>query len=144
MHAEFGLDLLDFFRGIYPWGKLDRLTDRLLRMPRSALQIALAQDEEAAEHQLAADDDAPSASNKPPLESWSPEVEWLAANFDRMGELIQAVVAGIPGGKPPRIRPAPRPETALDRARRRRAWTRHDALVAEVEAAQARRADGRG
>lgn len=112
-------------------------------MPRSALQIALAQDDEAAEEHLAAGDEAPNSG--PPLESWSPEVEYLAAVVDRLGEVIQTVIATTPGAKkPPRMRPVPRPETALDRARRRRAWARHHELVAEVEAAQARYEAKRG
>lgn len=139
LHAEYGLDLHDFFRGRYPWAKLERLTNRLMKTPRSALQVALAQDDEAAERALEESEKDRNISRTPPLETWTPEVEWLVANFDRMGELIQAVLATAPGkSKPPTIRPARRPETAIDRARRRKAWRSHDALVAEVREAQER------
>lgn len=143
MHAEFGLDLLDFFRGQYSWAKLDRLIDRLMRMPRSQVQLEMAEDDEAAEEYLAEHGDTESVSSRPSLAVWSPEVEYLAAVVDRLGEVIQAVVSTVPKAKPPRIRPLPRPKSAFDRARERRAWRRHDALVAEVEEAQARWAASR-
>lgn len=83
----------------------------------------------------AADDDGDGA---PPLATWSPEVQYLAAVFDRLGELIAATIAAA-NGKPPKVRPLPRPRTAFDRARARRALSRHESLVAEMEAARARR-----
>lgn len=138
MHAEFGLDLLDFFRGLLPWGKLDRLIGRLMEMPRSQFQLDLAEDDEAAEEYLAAHGDTDSGSSRPSLAVWSPEVEYLAAVVDRLGEVVQAVISTVPKAKPPRIKPVPRPKSAFDRARERRAWRRHGDLVAEVEAAQAR------
>lgn len=129
--------MLDFFRGVYSWAKLDRLIDRLMRMPRSQTQLDMAEDDEAAEEYLAEHGDKESASSRPSLAVWSPEVEYLAGVVDRLGEVVAAVVASA-GNKPPRIKPLPRPKSAFDRARERRAWRRHDALVAEVEAAQAR------
>ena len=144
MHAEFGLDLLDFFRGRYSWAKLERLLSRIVVLPQSHYRWAIADDDEAAERALEAEEKArregskPKPSPAPPLEAFSPEVQYLAMMVDRLGEVIQAVVSTVPKAKVPKMRPLPRPETALDRARRRKSLQRHHDLVAEVEEAQQR------
>jgi len=114
-----------------------------MQMPRTQLQLAMAEDDEAAEEYLTEHGDNEAGSSRPSLAVWSPEVEYLAAVVDRLGEVIQAVVSTVPKAKPPRIKPLPRPKTAFERARERRAWRRHAALVAEVEEAQARWAASR-
>ncbi len=83
-------------------------------LPRdSAYGQAIADDDE-----LAAAPTSTSGSSAPAVAEWSPEVELLAAVYDRIGELI-AVQTTAPGKtvKPPK--PWPRPLTAADRARTR-------------------------
>lgn len=65
------------------------------------------------------------------MEDWSPEREALADILDRLGNLVQAVIAAA-GAKPPRVAPAPRPDTAVTRLRSQRRVERHHALVARV------------
>lgn len=105
-------------------------------LPQSHYRWAIADDDEAAERALASGDE-PTGSTAPPLEAFSPEVQYLAMGIDRIGELIAATIAAA-GGKPPKVRPLPRPETAFDRAKRRKSLQRHHDLVAEVEQAQQR------
>lgn len=52
-----------------------------------------------------------------PLAEYSPEVDATYHLTDRVGFLIDAVVASS-GGTPPRITPIERPETAFDRVRK--------------------------
>lgn len=75
----------------------------------------------------------PDEKSKPvrKMSDWSPAVELLSALLDRVGELIQATAA-LGGAKPHRVPPAPRPVTALDRARYRRLQQRHESLSARV------------
>ena len=56
-----------------------------------------------------------------PLAHWSPEVEILAALYDRMGDLINATIVAS-GGKSQKVKPWPAPVLAshrVDAARRR-------------------------
>jgi hypothetical protein len=55
----------------------------------------------------------------------------LTMMYDRMGELIQAVIAAA-GAKPRRVPPGPRPYTAFDRLKNTDRRTRHESLVARV------------
>lgn len=63
------------------------------------------------------------------MRDWSPELEMLALMIDRMGEVIQAVIAAQ-GGKPPRIKPMPRPHTAIDELRDPR--RQHQRIMSKV------------
>lgn len=83
-------------------------------------------------------DRIPESSGGPSVEEWSQEAGYLALVVDRLGELLRAVVA-TGGGKPPKVRPLPRPRTAIDRAMTRRSRRRVESLVAEVEAGRSRR-----
>jgi hypothetical protein len=65
------------------------------------------------------------------ISEWSPELEMLTNLYDRAGELIAAVVAAA-GAKPPKVRPAARPTTALQRVRRRQHLAAHRSLVARL------------
>lgn len=127
------MDLLDFFRGRYSWRKLANLIRRL--PPSSLTTEAMANDEELAE-QLR----PPEGRGLPRLSEYTAEVARLDVLADRLGELISVVVQVV-GGKAPRIKPAPRPETAFDRVLRRRTEDRIGDLIAEVEAAQQRWAE---
>lgn len=100
---------------------------------KSRLALARLEDDELAEASLAEVDGR--ASSGPSLADWSPEAAYTVAVVDRLGELISALIAAH-GGKPPKVRPLPRPRTAFDRARWKRSQERHQSLVAEVNAAR--------
>lgn len=57
----------------------------------------------------------------PPATEFAPDVEVLAALFDRLGELIQVSIAAAGSKKKISVKPWPRPETARDIVRRRKA-----------------------
>lgn len=134
-HREYGLDLLDFFRGRHSWRKL---ADLIRRLPPSSLTTeAMAEDDELAD-QIVDRPEQPGAG--PRVSEYTAEVARLDLLADRISELI-AVVVQVAGGKAPRVRPARRPETALTRAQQRRATQRVGSLIAEVEAAQQRWAE---
>jgi hypothetical protein len=50
------------------------------------------------------------------MRDWSPLMEAMAVQVDRLGDIVQAVIA-VQGGKPPRIEPFPRPKTAIEKLR---------------------------
>lgn len=80
--------------------------------------------------------------SRPPSGEWGLEHELLATVVDRLAGVAAAVVAAA-GVKPPSVSAYPRPLSAVERVESRRAWRRHDALVAEVKQAQERQV-GRG
>lgn len=55
----------------------------------------------------------------PPLTEWGMAEGLLASLVDAVNQLIEVTVK-IAGGKPARVKPVPRPETAVDRARAER------------------------
>lgn len=66
---------------------------------------------------------AEQVAKEPPVKSkgvrmrdWSVEMDILAAAVDRLGDVVQAVIASQ-GGKPPVIKPLERPVTALEKLR---------------------------
>lgn len=62
---------------------------------------------------------------------YTPEVEMLSAVFDRLGELIRVVAAtGGSRGRQPQL--APRPESAIERVRRRLAQEKHKRLASRL------------
>lgn len=63
----------------------------------------------------------------PPLTTWTPEVNMLASVIDRLSTLIE-----IQKSKPGQVVQYPRPQTALDKVRFRRAQQKHEAIVAQV------------
>lgn len=126
--------MLDFFRGHYSWRKLLNLLDNLRLADRSLYVQAQMDDPELAEF-LATQPDGPPGG--PALSEWTPEVAALTAILDRLGEVVSAVIAAA-GGKPGKLKPSPRPRTAIDRGRAAARKARHESLVAEVMAAQER------
>lgn len=72
-----------------------------------------------------------------PLSEYDTHASLLADVIDRLGDVLSVLMAQN-GGKPGRITPAPRPITGVERARKRMADEKHDALVAEVNAAMQR------
>ena len=98
----------------------------------------MADDEELAEQWA----DAPeSPSTGPRLSEYTPEVAGLDKIYDRLGELIAITVQAHSGKKAPRIRPAKRPETALEKVRKRLAEQRVTSIIDEVMEAQQRWAE---
>lgn len=109
------------------WRKLLNLIEGLPRT--SAFIEAMSDDDDVAAVMLSQPRE--DRQTGPRLSEYSPEREALDRVLDRLGEVIQAVVASA-GGSAPKIKPAPRPHTAVDRARARQAWTRHNSLVARL------------
>jgi hypothetical protein len=87
---------------------------RIDNLPRNSGYVeAVSLDEELAEQAVR------SPAPKGPavrMRDWSPQQEVLTLLVDRLGEVIQAVIAAQ-GGKPPKITPMPRPKTAADELR---------------------------
>lgn len=83
---------------------------------------------------LDAVDRMPGRSKAPPTTEFSPEVQVLAVVADRLGELINAVVVNHPSGKgrATRVSPYPRPVTAIDRVRARRAKEDADDMASKL------------
>lgn len=115
---------------------MNRLINQLPKdTSRSRFALAKAEDDELADMIV---DDVPEASAIPPLEGWGTVASVVAVVADRLSETI-ATIATTSGNKAPKIKPIPRPMTALDRAKRRRSRARMNALVDEVTQAQANR-----
>lgn len=90
-----------------------RLISLISQLPRNSFFVeALSRDEELAA-ELA---EMPMESAEVRMAVWSPELEVLAAVFDRLGSVVAAVVAST-GNRPPDLQPFPRPVTAAERAR---------------------------
>lgn len=100
--------------------------DYVEHLPRtSAYHSAIADDEELAVQMLG--EDTPSTST-PRLAEFSPEVQVLAEVRDLLASLIGVQIARA-GKKPKKIKPYPRPESAMERVRRRQRYTTHRSLV---------------
>ena len=135
LHAVFGLDLLDFFRHRYTWRKLDTL---LAQLPSgSAFWAARADDDEAAAAVLKANQGRRPAGGAPPLTEMSTTNQLLLDLLDMQQVIVQRLTS-LAGHKPGTIRPAPRPDTGMSRAKRRVEEQRVEDLVSEAYAAQAR------
>lgn len=111
------------------WRDLLLLVDHLPR--NSAFAEAMSEDEEVAEEYLNATRGDKPKSARPRISEWSAEVERMTDMIDRMGEMIQAIVASN-GGKAPKLRPQPRPKTAIDRVRERKRYEQHRKVVSRV------------
>ncbi|MEU4218123.1 hypothetical protein [Actinoplanes sp. NPDC026623] len=122
-----GLDLHELWQQ-RRWRRLLNVIDALPR--NSHFVEALSDDEQLAEHLL---DRPPAGAGRlaASMSQFSPELEMATHTYDRLGELIQAVTAAA-GGKPPKIPAYPRPRTAADRIRKRRARAQHRNLVARL------------
>ncbi|GAA1457001.1 hypothetical protein NE857_09135 [Nocardiopsis exhalans] len=95
----------------------------------SRLAAEQAEDDDLAD-QVVAQGDLP-AQAPPPVTDLTPEARRLDAVLDRLGEVLAAIIAAA-GQTPPRIPPAPRPNTAFDRARKRASVHRHSDLLARI------------
>lgn len=134
-HATLGLDLLDFFRHRHTWRKFLRLVDQL--PSGSAYWAARADDDEAAESVLRRFGLNPPKAGATPLAEMSATNRLLLDLIDWQ-QLVVQQLALLRGAKPGTVRPAPRPTTALERARNRVEASDMADLVAEAYAAQAR------
>lgn len=106
------------------------LLDYIDRLPRDSQYVeALTSDEEWAVAVLEHEPGEQPPSRR--MAEWSTEVELLTSVLDAVRENTRAVVAAA-GGKPGKFHPAPRPRTALERARRRRRQVVHDRLTAKL------------
>lgn len=114
------------------WRRLLNLLDGLRRT--SHVYEAMTQDDELADMWLEQERrDKTAAARKPRrrMTEFSLEAELMSYAVDRLGELIQAHATGK-GARRRKVEPMPRPETALQRARERRARTQHRFTVARV------------
>lgn len=133
LHHFLGLDLLDFFRGRHSWRKLRSL---IVKLPSTSLsQEAMAQDDDLA--QELGDAIGNHKDTGPRLAEYTLEAQRLDLVTDLLQGLTATLVAAN-GGKPGRVRPAKRPETAFTRAREAATMARFNSLLDEVAAAQER------
>lgn len=129
------MDLLDFFRGVHTWRRLDALIQGL--PPRSRLALAQADDEELAEAHVDRFGDALGKPRPPQLAEYGPTEQRL----DRLTNGLEALyklVADVVEAKPRMPAPPLPPKTALERVVGRRAAARMSALQDEVIAAMSR------
>lgn len=123
-----GISLVDLWNG-RRWRFLLNLIDHL---PANSYYVeARLNDDEFAEAVLEVMDDEAPPVPRARISEFSPLVQSLADIHDRLGLIAQAIIASG-GGKPPKFRPATRPETAIDRKRREKRQHAHRALVALV------------
>ena len=126
------IDLAECWRS-RRWRKLLNLIDGLDES--SAFQEALAQDDEIAAGYVG-DDGAP-AQYRPRASDWTAQTRLFAAMHDRLGEVVQGLIA-MSGNKPPKLDPWPRPEIAATRAQREKSRRDYDELLELVEASKRR------
>lgn len=136
LHRFLGLDLLDFFRGELPWGKLQRL---MLRLPwYSDYKRALEDDEEFwTDHYARVEDPeelAQSGGERPSLAAWD---EWRELAADLKDQIAQQTISllgpHVPKGKPkPKFKPVARPKPARVRAMDARLQVLDDEFEAEM------------
>jgi hypothetical protein len=118
--------MLDFFRDDV---SARELLDYLEHLPvTSAYHTAIAEDEDLAE-ELAR---LPEQTARPPrLREFSPEVQVLAEVRDLLATLINVQIARA-GKKPSKVKPYPRPVSAVERIRQQQRYQRHKSLVAQL------------
>jgi hypothetical protein len=123
-----GVDMLDFFRGRL---SAQAILDYLEHLPRtSAYHTAIADDEELAAELVKLPEQKPSP---PRLAEFSPELQALAEIRDLIATLINVQVARA-GKKPSKVKPYPRPVSAIERIRRRQKYLTHRSLVDRLTA----------
>lgn len=67
------------------------------------------------------------------LTGWSSEIELLTSISGLLEALLSRTIAGqTKNGKGPKVSPAPRPHTAIDRLEQRNLEHQHDDLVAQL------------
>lgn len=137
LHRFCGVDLLDFFSGNLPWGKLQRL---MLRLPwYSDYKRALEDDADFWENYYAGVEDANALAQsgdgeRPSMAAWD---EWRELAADLKDQLAQQTISllspHIPKGKPkPKFRPVKRPKPARVEALEARQQALDDAFEADM------------
>lgn len=129
LHERFGVDLLDFFRGVHPWRKLHALVMGLPGTSRT--KAAMAMDDDMV---VGLPDEAfRGAKVSPPaLTEYSPE----AARLDRLVYAVETLIAttvSVAGAKATEPKYPLTPVTAFEREKKRRATARVNSLRAEIE-----------
>lgn len=129
LQAVYHLDLVTEWQA-RRWRKLLSMIDRLDRT--SHFQAAIANDDEIAELMLEQERRSKTEPrSRRRLTEYSASVEELAVLNDRIAELIQ-VTGARKGVRPRKVTPRPRPETALERVRKRQAVDHHNYTVARA------------
>lgn len=77
------------------------------------------------------DEPDPPAQPRRRMSEYSVQVEMLTAILDRLGEVVQAIASSA-GAKPRKLKPAPRPVTAMETLRHKRSEHKHRQIVARV------------
>ncbi len=116
LQAELGVDLLDFFRAVRPWGQLERF---LTRLPSHGhYKSALADDDDFAQQYARSRPDAAGEPSAPPtMLGWSPTYGLLVALLETTRQHIAITVAcHSESGQVESPDPLPRPVTAIERA----------------------------
>ncbi|MBM4575300.1 hypothetical protein GS415_00745 [Rhodococcus hoagii] len=142
------MDLLDFVRGVHPWAKMYRLIEKLPEGSHYRAQELLDQRLAAkllkAELQQQAGKPAtPSREEEPeekkPLKARSsvghtPEISLMMTLCELIQQLNSTLIAvNLPKGKkPPRVRPMPRPVSALDVLRAEHEKAQVDSVVSQL------------
>jgi hypothetical protein len=121
------------------WRRLLNLIDELPGTSRT--RVAMMEDEDLA--RSAADEAWANRKNKaepieeppPSLRDWSPQMDVMAGQFDRIGQAIASIYAAR-GIRPPKLKPMKRPETAFERLMRQKRESEkkrvHQSIVAAV------------
>lgn len=135
LHREFGLDLLDFFRGEHPWGKLLRLLDQ---MPvTSKYIIAQRADDDYVQRLVDSGIDL-NAKQEMTEDGYGP----IEARLDNLADSVNAVrhaLLQVAGEKPGNFTRVERPVNAIQKFKEKARLKRHYDLLDEVAAAQERR-----
>jgi hypothetical protein len=128
------MDLLDFFRGVYPWGKLHRLIGQLPWW--SKYKLLIADDDEYAEQARAVAGRDGSRPTRPKLTEWDPNRELAAEMRDGFARLEAAIANTAAnrkkGSQPVKPKPTLRPLTAAQRAEKRADYQVHLDIVKQV------------
>lgn len=126
MWHHYGLDLGTEWRA----RRFRKLLNAIDGLPRhSGFVEALTSDDDWAEQVLAAGEPENLPARR--MSEWSPVVEQLTNILDAVREQTAVAVAAA-GGKPNKVKPSPRPKTALERVRKRRRTEQHRSLVARL------------
>lgn len=135
-HKEFSLDLLDFFRGKYPWGKLLRLLEML---PTTSKYITKQRnDEEYIEQLVEMGVDFTATGGDLTEDGYGP----LEARVDNLVDAVfhlEHTLVAVNGGKPGSFKGVKRPRNAIDKYLEKAREKRHADLIDEVAAARERR-----
>ena len=132
LHSVYGVDLLDFFRGVFSWRKLQVLIDGLPGSSRfSAARI---DDDEAAELYLASLGGKEPPPQRPRIVDEDMHAALLRAVVNHLGAVVDLLNKQDPAKRAPLLGPV----TAIERQKLKASLTRHRSLVDEVREAQKR------